>query len=152
MMKIKQNNLDEMQELKLLHIERNGCWLAFWGLLAVILVETVLDTNFRLLAGEWIVFMCLALYLSVSCMRQGIWDRRLRPDLKTNLIASTAAGLVCGIIFFLVSYRNYGKLVGSIATGIFMFLFVFFSTAVVLTVSAAIYKKRVKKLESDEEE
>lgn len=151
-MKIKQNNLDEMQELKLLHIERNGCWLAFWGLLAVILVETVLDTNFRLLAGEWIVFMCLALYLSVSCMRQGIWDRRLRPDLKTNLAASTAAGLVCGIIFFLVSYRNYGKIVGSTATGIFMFLFVFFSTAVVLTVSAAIYKKRVKKLESDEEE
>ena len=27
----KENQLDEMQELKLLKIEHNGFWLAFWG-------------------------------------------------------------------------------------------------------------------------
>ena len=27
------SNLDERQELKLLKIEHNGCWIAFWGLL-----------------------------------------------------------------------------------------------------------------------
>ena len=32
---MKKNNLDEMQEQELLKIEHNGCWLAFWGLLAV---------------------------------------------------------------------------------------------------------------------
>ena len=28
----KKSNLDEMQELELLKIEHNGCWLAFWCL------------------------------------------------------------------------------------------------------------------------
>lgn len=31
-MKKMTNKLDEMQEQKLLHIERNGCWFAFWAL------------------------------------------------------------------------------------------------------------------------
>ncbi len=33
-MKIWKNRLDEMQEQKMLQIEHNACWLAFWGLLA----------------------------------------------------------------------------------------------------------------------
>ena len=34
MKKKMKNKLDEMQELKMLKIEHNGCWFAFWGLLA----------------------------------------------------------------------------------------------------------------------
>ncbi|MDD7312724.1 MAG: hypothetical protein PUH78_09820 [Clostridia bacterium] len=33
-MKKQKNNLDERQEQTLLRIERNGCWFAFWALLA----------------------------------------------------------------------------------------------------------------------
>lgn len=39
MIVMKKNNLDEMQEQELLKIEHNGCWLAFWGLLAVMAVQ-----------------------------------------------------------------------------------------------------------------
>ena len=39
MFKGKKNQLDEMQEQKLLHIERNGCWFCFWSLLAAILIQ-----------------------------------------------------------------------------------------------------------------
>ena len=35
---MKKNNLDEMQEQELLKIEHNGCWLAFWGMLAVMAI------------------------------------------------------------------------------------------------------------------
>ena len=35
------NNLDERQELKLLKIEHNGCWFAFWGLLIAIAIQLV---------------------------------------------------------------------------------------------------------------
>ena len=38
-MKNVKSNLDEMQEAKLLQIEHKGCWLAFWGLLAAMIVE-----------------------------------------------------------------------------------------------------------------
>ena len=39
MKKGKKNRLDEMQEQKMLRIEHNCCWLAFFGLFAVILVQ-----------------------------------------------------------------------------------------------------------------
>lgn len=153
MTKTTKNNLDEMQELQLLHIEHNGCWMAFWGLLVVIIIQTVTASgNFRILAGEWIVFMCQALYLSISCMRHGIWDRRFRPNLRTNVFASALAGLACGILFFAVSYINYGKLIGSLATGLIMFIFVFFCTIAALSFSAVLYKKRHKQLESEDED
>ena len=44
-MKKTKSNLDELQELKLLKIEHNGCWLAFWGLLAVILTQIAIGNE-----------------------------------------------------------------------------------------------------------
>lgn len=41
--KIKRTNkLDEMQEQKMLKIEHNGCWLAFWGLFVSLLVQALI--------------------------------------------------------------------------------------------------------------
>lgn len=60
MSKIK-NNLDEMQEQKLLKIEHNGVWFTFWGLLFAILIQVVLGGKdlFRNIVGEWTVFIYL---------------------------------------------------------------------------------------------
>ena len=73
----KNSALDEMQELELLKIEHNGCWIAFWGLLIALAVQSAAfgNTDFRTLAGEWAVFMVLAVYLAVACMRRGIWEQ-----------------------------------------------------------------------------
>lgn len=107
-MKKTKSNLDELQELKLLKIEHNGCWLAFWGLLAVILTQIAIGNDSKQdLSGEWIVFMCLALYLTVGCIRNGIWDRKLKPNFKNNIMASSIAAVVMGILWFIISYRNY---------------------------------------------
>ncbi len=38
-MKKRKNNLDERQEQRLLQIESSGFWLAFWGLLAAIVIQ-----------------------------------------------------------------------------------------------------------------
>ena len=93
------NNLDEMQEQELLKIEHNGCWLAFWLLLASMVVQSIFyrTMDFRTLAGEWVVFMVLALYLAFACMRKGIWDRRLGMNARNNLVISLIAGAALGI-------------------------------------------------------
>ena len=58
------SNLDERQELKLLKIEHNGCWIAFWGLLIVMAIQMIVgNDSIKNLAGEWAVFMSLAFYL-----------------------------------------------------------------------------------------
>ena len=145
------SNLDERQELKLLKIEHNGCWIAFWGLLIVMSIQMVMgNDSIKNLAGEWVVFMSLGLYLSIDCMRNGIWDRKLKPNLKTNIIVSSIAAVVAGIIWFSISYRNYHKLIGSIATGIIMFVQVEILCLLVLMIFSKIYKRRVQKLEEDE--
>ena len=149
-MKKRKNNLDERQELKLLRIEHNGCWIAFWGLLIAMVVQLIAGIHGpENLAGEWIVFMCLALYLVIDCIKNGIWDRRMKPDFKTNLIASSIAAAVMGVVWFTISYRNYHKLVGSIAAGAFMFLVTGALCCVALLVASSVYKKRLNKLEED---
>ena len=112
----RKSNLDEMQEQELLKIEHNGCWLAFWGLLIAMIVQSFAYGNmdYKTLAGEWIVFMVLALYLAFACVRRGIWDRKLAMNTKTNLIVSAIAGIVMGIFNAVMVFKNFHKPVGTI--------------------------------------
>ena len=152
-MKKMKNNLDERQELKLLKIEHYGCWLAFWGLLIALTVQMVLTPDEpKAMAGEWIVFMALALYLSVACMKNGIWDRKIRPTVKNHLLMSAAAGVVVGILFFAISYVLYHHLIGSLATAAFMFFFVGVLCFGALMISAKICQKRLQKMAENIEE
>lgn len=154
MMSNTKNKLDEMQEQKLLKIERNGMWFAFWGLFAAIMIQSVIfkQAIFPNLIGEAIIFICLAAYVFISCLKNGIWDRRLNPSPKTNLIISLIAGIFCGLLYTITSYINYHNLIGSLATGAFMFISMFILCIVALTASSELYKKRVHKLENQCEE
>lgn len=148
------NNLDEMQEQKLLKIEHHGAWLAFWGLLIAMIVQVMIggEDLLRNVAGEWLVFMCLAIYMLVACMKNGIWDRKLKPNAKTNLFVSLVGGLICGIVFSISSYVQYQNLLVSLGTGAFLLILVFALTFLVLTIMATIHNKRAAKIEGDTEE
>lgn len=150
--KKQRNKLDEMQEQKLLQIEHTGCWLAFWGLAVSLLVQCCMGLEWNYLAGEWVVFMSLSLYVTIACMRNGIWDRKLEPTPKVILGSSAIAGLICGFLQFTRSYREYHALFGSIAAGIFMMGFTAVLCYAVMSIAASIYRSRVKRLESEEEE
>ena len=146
---MKKNNLDEMQEQELLHIEHNGCWLAFWALLAALLVESLLGFELKAMAGEWILFMVLAFYLMADCLRHGIWDRRLKANGKTNLIASLIAGAAVGIFNMLMVHRIATEALDYVITGIVSGLFTFLLCFAVLSICTALYKKRKEKLEQE---
>ena len=150
-MKNVKNNLDEMQEAKLLQIEHNGCWLAFWGLLAAIVVELFVFgvENMRYFIGEWVVFMALCVYLSEACLRNGIWDRRLKADRKTNAIISLIAGAVTGLVFAAIAVVRYHSVPGAIATFAMLFVFVGAACYLALSLTAKEYKKKLAQLESE---
>lgn len=153
MMKKMKNNLDECQELKLLQIEHRGCWLAFWGLLISIIVQIFLGLDQpKEIVGEWIVFMVLAIYITGACIKNGIWDRTIKPTPKNNLIASLLAGIIVGALHFSLSYHRFHKIYGSVATGVFMFFMTFIVCFAALSLSVIAYKKRVQKLEDSVEE
>lgn len=147
------NQLDERQEQALLKIEHNGCWLAFWGLLAALVVQQALGAQSVQLAGEWVVFMTLACYLWFGCLREGIWDRTLRPTAKTNALLSLAPALVCGGLMFARVYSNYpDALAGSIAAGVFVAGSVYLLCLLALSLSVASYHHRLAQLEAEPED
>lgn len=151
MMSKGKSNLDEGQEQKLLKIEHNGMWFAFWGSLAIMLIQLVIGGKdfIRNIAGEWILFMCLSVYLGVACLKDGIWDRKLKANLKTNLILSFAFSIVFGFVIFLFSYLRFHELFVAAISGVIGFGIIFIVEIIVLTIVTSIYKKRLKKLEEE---
>lgn len=151
-MKLK-NNLDEMQEQKLKQIEHTGFWLFFWGIFLAMMIQFAFfsDESLWLAAGEAAVFLPVSIWVMVQCLRNGIWDRRLKADPKTNLLVSLIGGLVAGVFCAIPVYRNFGSLPGALATFVVAFLFTALVCFATLSLSASIYKKKVRSMETEPE-
>lgn len=148
----KKNNLDEMQEQKLLKLESRGFWLIWWGLLAAMAVQLLVYgvEAYHLLLGEWAVFMLSSVYVTVACVKQGLWDRKLKPNFKTNLLMSLLAGVVFGGFMGVYSYRSFGAAEAAFWTVALVGGCTFVLCLLALSLSAAAYKKRRQKLDEGE--
>lgn len=141
-MKKHKNNLDEMQEQKLLHIEHNVCWLCFWGLLASIYIQIAMgNSDIRSIGGESLILLISGGYILFACLKNGIWDRNLKPNRKTNLWLSPLSGLAFGGFWGVLSYVRYHALAGSVAIFVMMFLSVSVLPMLGLTVTSSICKR-----------
>ena len=148
----KKNNLDEMQEQKLLKLESRGFWLLWWGLLAAMAVQLLVYgvEARRHLLGEWAVFMLSGVYMAAACIKQGLWDRKLKPNFKTNLLMSLVAGAVTGGFMGVYSYRSFGAAEAAFWTVALVGGCTFLLCLLALSLSAAAYKKRRQKLDEGE--
>ena len=146
------NHLDEMQEQKLLKLESRGFWLLWWGLLAAMAVQLLVYgvEAFRLLLGEWVVFMLSSVYVTAACIKQGLWDRKLKPNFKTNLLMSLLAGVISGGFMGIYSYRSFGAAEAAFWTVALVGGCTFVLCLLALSLSAAAYKKRRQKLDEGE--
>ncbi len=146
---MKKNNLDEMQEQKLLQIEHTCCWLAFWGLLIVSIAQLVYAESIRIAAGELGVLFLLCGYLGIQCLRNGIWDRQLKPDGKTNFLSSLIAAVIIALFCY---FRFRGHMADSNRLWLVCLIpavIVFGLCLLTLTVSSVIVKKRRESLEQE---
>ena len=105
---------------------------------------------FRLLLGEWAVFMLASVYMVAACIKQGLWDRKLRPNFKTNLLISLLAGVVSGGFMGVYSYRSFGAAEAAFWTVALVGSCTFVLCLLALSLSAAAYKKRRQKLDEGE--
>ena len=112
----------------------------------------VCEDTITAMTGEWIIFMCLCIYMGIACIKNGIWDRRLEANPRTNAVISAIAGVFTGIALGVSNYMQYGFIKSAIWTGVFNLFFVGILCFVALSVVAAIYKKRIQKMEMEEEE
>ena len=100
MRKPDQTQLDEMQQGKLLKIHSNGMNLCYIGLLAAILIQWLVKRDFSSIIGEGIIFFALVIYVACAYLYEGIWDSRLKPSMKTNLLVSLLPAAAVGILLF----------------------------------------------------
>lgn len=143
------NNLDEMQEQKLLQLESRGFWLIWWALLAAMAVQLLVYgvEAYHLLLGEWAVFMLSSVYMTAACIKQGLWDRKLKPNFRTNLLLSLLAGVVTGGFMGVYSYRSFGAAEAACWTVALVGGCTFLLCLLALSLSAAAYKKRRQQLD-----
>ena len=147
-MKRWKNHLDEMQEQAMLKIEHAGVWLCFWTLTAALVIQTALGAAFHQIAGELIVFLTLCIYLVARCVKEGLWDRYLKPGLKTNLLVSLLTGLATGAFTGTLNAARFGlDAVNALLAGGVAAIFTFALCFAALSIFASVYKGRVKKME-----
>lgn len=146
------NNLDEMQELKLLKIESRGFWIGFFGLFLSIAVQAFLygpENTGNMVAGEFIIFLCMGIYLIAGCLHNGIWDRHLQATPAVNIGLSLLAAAIAALFNAVLSYRNYRSISGAFAIFIVYFLMLGAVLSVTLCVSSALYHRKRKRLEEE---
>jgi len=99
-----------MQQGKLFKIEEAGVWLAFWGLLAAILVQLVLGMTFGQVIGEVCVFAALSVYLSFASLKNGLWAKSMAASRKANalfsLVPAAAVGVLSAVKAFVISHNE----------------------------------------------
>jgi len=158
-MRKKKSNLDEMQEQKLLKIGYYGFWFAYWGLCVAILVQLIIGRANLLdvlqnIASEFVIFIFLSVYATFACLRDGIWSKKSKPNLKTNIVLSLITGIAVAIILLLFGIRQQ-KLIDLSTGGLFYvivavgFVGGIVGTFILLTIFSWLYKGRVKKLEAN---
>ena len=150
---MKKSNLDEMQEQKLLKIEHNGFWFAFFGLFAAIMIQLALGVHPFNLIGEAAVFFPACIYMVVHCIRSGIWDRRMEPTPKSIWLISLGASVFTA----LVSFACVASILGDfevnwkffLAVTVGSMVFTFLVCAGTLFLAARLYRKRREKLDQE---
>lgn len=146
----KRDNLDEMQKQTLLKIESRGFWVLWVLLLAALIIESLLGFAPREMAAEWFIFMGGCVYSVVCDLRAGIWDRRFKPNTKTNAAVSVVGGAAV-FVWGLIKFAEFGAGVAVLqaaimggCTGVLSFA--------TLQLSMKAYKKRHAELENPKED
>ena len=128
--------IDERQQADLNRVTGIGYWIGFYLLLLAIIVEGVfLGRPFREWAVEWGIFMLLAIYELVACIRTGVWTPNIqKPTVKSCAAYSLAGGMVCAVMFTLAYYFRSEMGARTVRGVISFFAVTFLVTAVMLFV------------------
>lgn len=146
----KRDNLDEMQKQTLLKIESRGFCVLWVLLLAALIIESLLGFTLREMAAEWFIFMLGCAYSVISDLRAGIWDRRFKPNTKTNAALSVVGGAVI-LVWGLIKFAEFGMGV-AVLLAVFLGVCTWVLCFATLQLTMKAYKKRHAELENPEED
>ena len=146
------NSLSDSQKTTLLKIEAGGCRLAFWGLLISLVLQMSFNNHsWRNLIGETVVFLLLDVFIIMSCLKKGIWDKNLKPNLKTNAIMSFIISTVIGLVFFYVGLKYSIDTYTALTNALIIFSISFVCFVAGFTIYALVARKKLQEVEEEAE-
>ena len=148
-MKIIKKGLDELQKQILSGIESRGFWISLCVRLILLIVLMIYANLLISLIRSWLLFMVLAIYEAVSCLKAGIWNSSLYISKKRNAFISSIIAICMGVFqFILVSQRGEStyKTIIVLVSVIAVTFFLCFSAIIII---AKAVKKRRDKLDAE---
>lgn len=150
---LRKNDLDEMQEQKLLKIEHNGFWLSYVGVFVLFMAQLLIYRgDFRMVGGEFLLLMVLSVYVTYAAIKAGIWSRRLQPNLKSNVLSSLLGSVFVFIFLGIAVFVWFGSPLAAVITAALGGVIAFVLTLLVLQVFVKEYKKQRERLDGEDEE
>ncbi len=149
--------IDERQRADLRRVESYGYWIAFWLLLASVIVKSVIigrpkEEWFT----EWVIFMILAVYNVVSLAWIGVWSENSpKPTFASSVSSSLLGSLGFSVIYTAGTWLHSGRTMGMDEV-IFLFALWFIGLFVLLIAAFAalmwIYRIRDRRLQKKMDE
>ena len=106
--------IDERQRADLRRVESYGYWIAFWLLLASVIVKSVIIGRPKEeWLTEWVIFMILAVYNVVSLAWIGVWSENSpKPTFASSVSSSLLGSLGFSVIYTAGTWLHSGRTMG----------------------------------------
>ena len=150
-MKQTKKHLDEMQDQKLLRIEEIGFWLVFWVLFAAIIVQFLLGTSLKEIAGEAVALFVASTYIAARSLKNGLWTRSYAPNFRTNALASVIPAFLLGMIKTVKLFAA-NSLFDALPQLLLHSLVVYAVCLGILEIMRGVYQRRRKRLDDCDDE
>ncbi len=151
MRKTRTNNLDEMQDQKLLKMEEYGFWIMFWALAIAIVVQLIIGSTFKEVIGEIAVLFIGSIYIAVTSLKNGLWTRTSTPSMKGNAITSIVPAVLIAAIHIIKMIRSESFNTSNVLVTVAIMVAVYVACFAILEAFRAMYKKRRSELDDIDE-
>lgn len=151
------NNLDEMQESKLLKIEHNACWIAYCGIILAIVIQLIISAvtgkNISV-AGETAVLIIMNIYIVFSSIRNAVRYKDTTSGMKAYTLIILLISLGVSLFEGIMSFIEQQNILFSILYFILMFAVLFVSLMALCIIFRVLFKHKEKKMDelADEDE
>ena len=151
MRKNRTNNLDEMQDQKLLKMEEYGFWIMFWALTIAIVVQLIIGSTLKEVVGEIAVLLIGSIYIAATSLKNGLWTRTSIPSMKGNAITSIVPAVLLAAIHIIKMIRSESFNTSNVLFTVAIMVAVYVACFAVLEAFRAMYKKRRAELDDIDE-
>ena len=151
MRKNRTNNLDEMQDQKLLKMEEYGFWIMFWVLAIAIVVQLIIGSTLKEVVGEIAVLLIGSIYIAATSLKNGLWTRTSIPSMKGNAITSIVPAVLLAAIHIIKMIRSESFNTSNVLVTVAIMVAVYVACFAILEAFRAMYKKRRAELDDIDE-